>query len=319
MMSSGRSVHIMSVSKADNAPGGCLGDDQGKESAVNIAIFSDVHGRILLAFLLCARWMEETGERIDAILQAGDLGAYPNEAGMDRATLRHGQRDATEFGFSTDFAAYQEDVARALERTSCPLIFVRGNHEDHTWLDALERQADEALYPVDVYQRVYCLKTGQPYTLRSGDESLVVLGIGRVGAPVGTKDVTKPKYLQDYERERIYNLEALTLDVLLTHDEPLHARQPHLGLEEIRLALDASKPVYHFYGHTEQPFEERLDRNGVTRSLRLADLSWQHGSEGRLPPGVMGMLRWRNRDDHTFEVVDAPWLDDYRIWNWRHM
>lgn len=41
---------------------------------MNIAVFADVHGRILLAFKLCARWEKETGEQIDLILQAGDMG-----------------------------------------------------------------------------------------------------------------------------------------------------------------------------------------------------------------------------------------------------
>jgi hypothetical protein len=132
---------------------------------MNIAVFSDLHGRILLCFLLCVRWQQETGERIDAISQAGDLDAYPSEAGMDRATIRFGRRDPTEFGFATDFASYHEEVARALTRTQCPLIFVRGNHEDHHWLDTLERQSDDAVFPVDVYRRVWCLKTGVPYTV----------------------------------------------------------------------------------------------------------------------------------------------------------
>ena len=284
---------------------------------MNIAVFADLHGRILLCFLLCARWEQETGERIEAILQAGDLGAYPSEVGMDRATLRHGRLDATEFGFATDFTSYREDVARVLARTRCPLLFVRGNHEDHLWLDTLERHSDEALIPIDVYRRIYCLKTGLPYTLQSGAESLVVLGIGRVGPPIGETEVTKPKYLQDYEMERLYGLGELSLDVLLTHDVPLHGIEPHPGMEEIRLLLDAYTPRYHFYGHTEEPFQERLDRNGVTRSCRLADLSWREGTQGRLPPGVMGLLRWRGRNDNAFEVVNAPWLDEYRVSNWR--
>jgi hypothetical protein len=286
-------------------------------SEMNIAVFADLHGRILLCFLLCARWEQETGERIDAVLQAGDLGAYPSAAGMDRATLRHGRRDTTEFGFATDFTSAHEDVARVLARTRCPLLFVRGNHEDHVWLDTLERQADGPLFPIDAYRRVLCLKTGIPYTLGAGAESLVVLGIGRVGLPSGELEVAKPKYLQDYERERLYGLGEVALDVLLTHDVPLHGTEPHPGMEAIRLLLDVYTPRYHFYGHTEEPFQERLDRNGVTRSCRMADLSWHHGTQGRLPPGVMGLVRWRGRNDSRFEVVGAPWLDDYRVWNWR--
>lgn len=288
---------------------------------MNIAVFADLHGRILLCFLLCARWQQETGERIDAILQAGDLGAYPSEAGMDRATIRHGHLDATEFGFATDFTDYHEDVARALARTACPLIFVRGNHEDHSWLDRLERQSnlDDPLFPIDAYRRVFCLKTSMPYTLRTEAASLVVLGIGRIGAPIGESEA-KPKYLQDYEMERLYALDTRALDVLLTHDVPPDSGERSYGMEEIRLVLDAHKPRYHFYGHTEGPFQQRLDSNGITTACRMADLSWQHGTEGRLPPGAMGMLRWQSRSETTFEAVDAPWQDDYRIWNWRtHM
>lgn len=289
---------------------------------MNIAVFADLHGRILLCFLLCARWEQETGEYIDAIFQAGDLGAYPSEAGMDRATVRHGRHDATEFGFAADFASYHEDITHALERTRFPLIFVRGNHEDHAWLDALERQSDEheALFPIDAYKRIFCLKTGIPYTIRSGDESLVMLGIGRVCPPTGEPNAGKPKYIQEYELERLYGLNTHALDVLLTHDVPPTGAGLRPGMEEIRLILDADKPRYHFYGHTEEPFQERLDRNGITISCRMADLNWHHGTQGRLPPGVMGILRWRSRDGSAFEVVDAPWLDEYRIWNWRsHM
>ena len=288
---------------------------------MNIAVFSDTHGRILLAFLLCARWERETGERIDAILQAGDLGAYPTAQGMDRATIQHARRDPAELGFSTDFTTYREDVARALERTQCPLIFVRGNHEDHAWLDQLEQQSDGPLFPVDDYQRIHCLKTGIPFTLRASDgsgESLMLLGIGRVGPPIGASDPRKPKYIQEYEEERLYNLGSLSLDVLLTHDVPLHSVKPYSGMDEIRLILDAYKPRYHFYGHTEEPYCEHLDSNGVTTSCRLADLNWQDEiTRGRLSPDVMGILRWRGPGSATFEPVRAPWLDDYNAWNWQ--
>ncbi len=37
---------------------------------MNIAVFSDVHGRILLCFALCARWERETGERVELTVQA---------------------------------------------------------------------------------------------------------------------------------------------------------------------------------------------------------------------------------------------------------
>src|SRR5215469_263157 len=104
---------------------------------MNIAVFADVHGRLLLAFKLCARWQHETGEKIDLILQAGDLGAFPEMSRLDRATIKYAERDATELGFMQHFLHHDPQVARILDQTCCPMIFVRGNHEDHIWLDKL--------------------------------------------------------------------------------------------------------------------------------------------------------------------------------------
>src|SRR5262249_408472 len=154
---------------------------------MNIAIFADVHGRVLLCFKLCERWERETGGTIDLVLQAGDLGVFPDVSKLDKATIRHAQDDPSELGFAGDFAAYKPDVASVLANTRFPVIFVRGNHEDHEWLDALEKQSDQPVFPIDPYKRIYCLKTGVPYTFTSNGESISVLGIGRVAPPVGEK------------------------------------------------------------------------------------------------------------------------------------
>ncbi len=284
---------------------------------MNIAVFSDVHGRILLAFALCARWERETGERIDLILQAGDLGAYPDGQRLDRATIKHAKADPEELGFLTHFIERKPEVTAILDSTDCPMIFVRGNHEDHFWLDALEGEASEPIFSVDAYNRIFCLKTGVPYTATAGADAVSLLGIGRVGQPLGAQ--AKPRYLQPDESERLYSLGSSRPDILLTHDVPLDAPGGR-GMEEIRLILDACAPRYYFYGHTEEPYQQHLDRNGVTTAIRMADLNWEHGARrGLLPPGVIGMLRWHDRDDDRFEVVDAPWLDEYSAWTWRRI
>lgn len=286
---------------------------------MNIAVFSDLHGRVLLAFALCARWQRETGEQLTAILQAGDLGAYPDASRLDRATLRHAQRDPDELGFMRDFAEPRDDVASQLRQTTCPMIFVRGNHEDHDWLDRLERQATEPLFPIDPYQRIYCLRTGMPYTLADDGSELTVLGIGRTASPPNPNKWHKGKYAQPYELERLKHLRLQQLDILLTHDvPPTHLNARSQGMEAIRQALDTYQPTYHFYGHTEEPYMRELDRNGVTTAIRMADLIWDRTLPGApIASGAMGMLRWQSRHDHTFEVVDAPWLSDYSADAWR--
>jgi len=290
---------------------------------MNIAVFADLHGRLLLAFKLCARWQRETGENIDLILQAGDLGAYPAMEGLDRATRKYAERDPTELGFMQHFCTYDPHVSAILAQTNCPMIFVRGNHEDHIWLDALEQQHAGTIFPIDAYQRVYNLKTGLPWTFQHANEQITILGIGRIGAPPGEEDPQQGRYIQPYEKERFAQREKTAIDVLLTH----HSRTDFVilergikikastGMQEINTALDEDQPAYHFFGHYGGPAQVRTDTNGVTRSVKLADLHWAYRSP-QLEEGSMGLLRWHNRKQHSFEVLDAPWLKEYTARTW---
>jgi Icc-related predicted phosphoesterase len=290
---------------------------------MNIAIFADVHGRVLLAFKLCARWQRETGEQIDLILQAGDLGAYPEMERLDRATRRYAERDPTELGFMEYFIKEKSEIASLLAQTSCPMIFVRGNHEDHAWLDELERQSTGPIFPIDIYRRVYNLKTGIPWTFQHNHEQITLLGIGRISPPEGELDRAQGKYIQPYESQRAYEARMPAADILLTH----HSRTDFVilehgvkikastGMKEIEHILDQERPVYHFYGHYGGPPQIRTDANGATLSVKLADLHWERGGS-TLEPGSMGLLRWHNRDEHSFEIVNAPWLKEYTAATW---
>lgn len=293
---------------------------------MNIATFADLHGRLLLAFKLCARWQRETGEQIDLILQAGDLGAYPAKERLDRATRRYAERDPTELGFMQHFRQHDPAVDTILAETHCPMIFVRGNHEDHIWLDELELQSEGTIFPVDAYQRVYNLKTGLPWTFQKDNEQIAVLGIGRIGAVPEEVDTQQGKYIQSYESERIHALKETPIDVLLTH----HSRTDFVilergvkiktctGMQEIGAILDKDQPPYHFFGHYGGPPQVRPDSNGATLSVKLADLHWERGGT-QLEEGSMGLLRWHNREEHTFEVLEHPWLKEYNSNTWMYI
>lgn len=286
---------------------------------MNIAVFADVHGRITLCFKLCARWEKETGQKIDLMLQAGDLGVFPDMSRLDKATIRFAQKDPTELGFFNDFLHERSEIASILNQTSGPMIFVRGNHEDHAWLDTLEQRADGPLFPVDAYQRLYCLKSGVPYTFSRGAETLTLLGIGRIAPPVGVQE-SRPRYIQPYELERLYRLEDGSPDVLLTHDSARGDIFPDSGIAEIRLILDRYQPAYHFFGHYGGPCRAYTDRNGKTLACKLADLEWDRMDGGKsIEAGAMGMLRWNNTDEHTFEMIDQPWLKEYNAFTWKYL
>jgi Icc-related predicted phosphoesterase len=290
---------------------------------MHIAVFADLHGRLLLAFKLCARWQQETGERIDLILQAGDLGAFPSRERLDRATRAYAERDPSELGFLEHFSSYNSEVAAQLARTSCPLVFVRGNHEDHSWLDELERQHAGALFPVDAYQRVFNLKTGLPWTFHLQGEDLRVLGIGRIAPPADSEDPQQARYIQQDESARVCKLGDVPIDVLLTH----HARPDFVlleragqtrtgsGMPEVAHILERQRPACHFFGHYGGPPQVRTDANGVTLSVKLADLHWERGGSA-LEAGSMGLLHWHSRAQYTFEVLDTPWLKEYTAWTW---
>jgi len=284
---------------------------------MNIAIFADVHGRVLLAFKLAARWEHERGEKIDLILQAGDLGAYPDINQLDRATIKHAKNDPTELGFSQYFVDYDADVAETLEQTSANMLFVRGNHEDHDWLDKLEQQHDGAIFPVDVYQRVWCMKSGMPHQFKSGNETINILGIGRIAALPGEQDKSKSKYIQPYEARHINRIKHQKIDLLLTHDTALNFVTVNYGMEEIRLILDIFKPEYHFHGHTEAEFNQQTDSNRHTQVIKLSDLHWNKSKA--VEQGSMGILHWENDRKHQFEVISDNWFWEYTSQTWEHI
>ncbi len=298
---------------------GWRGRFQQERKNVNIAVFADIHGRISLCFKLCARWEKETGQKLDLILQAGDLGVFPDRARLDKATIRFAQKDPTELGFLNDFLHERPEIASLLSQTTCKMIFVRGNHEDHLWLDALERRADAPIFPVDAYQRLYCLKSGVPYIFSLGAETITLLGIGRIAPPVGVRE-SKPRYIQPYELERLYRLENIAPDVLLTHDSAKGVMFPDAGMDEIRLVLDRYQPTYHFFGHYGGPCRQTIDSNGKTIACKLADLEWDRTDRGKvIESGAMGLLRWQNKDEHTFEIIDQPWFKEYNAFTWQHL
>jgi Icc-related predicted phosphoesterase len=283
---------------------------------MNIAVFADTHGRVALAFELVARWQQATGEHIDLILQAGDLGAFPNLERLDKATLKHAKRDPTELDFAKHFTAIRPGVRTMLEQTDCPMIFVRGNHEDHAWLDELESQAEGPTFSIDPYNRVHCLKTGVPWSFSSGGQTIRVLGVGRISTVAGQPASTKAKFIQPHELERLNKYEG-EFDVLLTHDSARDFVTPGFGMPALRELLDQHQPAYHLHGHTGESCRVCLDSNGVTQSIKLTDLEWDAQRGNTLSAGSMGILRW-NPPEHQFEVVNASWLLEYNLGRWKH-
>lgn len=266
-----------------------------------IAVFSDVHGRILQCFKLCESWENENNEKIDLILQAGDLGIFPNLERLDKATKKYAMKDEEEIGFYHDFYQNPECAEGVLKKPGCNLVFVRGNHEDHDFLDFLEAKHIDAIFPVDPYNRIFCLKSGLVYTFSNGYEKIRILGIGRIGE-IKKRKPPYNKYIQEFERQRILSLRE-DFDILLTHDSAKDFVTQGFGMEEINIVLENFKPIYHFHGHTGEDFNVKYF--GSTTVVKVSDLTKKKRKGHRiLNRRCMAILRWKDRENHSLEIAN---------------
>lgn len=295
---------------------------------MKIAIFADLHGRILLCFKLVERLQRERNISVDLMLQCGDVGIFPNLQTLDKATIKHAKVDPTELGFHRYFVEPQPEVTALLEKLTGDMVCVRGNHEDHDFLNQLEIQTQAPRFSVDCYQRIFVCKTGELQVfpldaMTNQKENLNIVGIGRVGLPSHKNSGDNQKYIQPYERTALAQLTKHPIinqegvDILITHDSPLDFVMPGWGMQDIRDFLMYHQPSYHFFGHTGTPYHLQLFDNKVTQSCKIAELSWE--KNGLLPKGCMVLINWQNRFEHQIEVIDDDWLKEYTRTDWKYV
>ncbi|NLR68157.1 serine/threonine protein phosphatase [Chitinophaga varians] len=281
---------------------------------MRLAIFADVHGKLLLPFKLVDLYQQQTGKKIDFILQCGDMGAYPDIHNLDKATLKHARQNRDELGFHDDFIREQPAVRQLLDRLNIDMICVRGNHEDHDFLDKLE-QANTALprFPIDIYHRVFVCRSGVKQELRKEQEVIYLAGIGRIGDAKGRTD---KRFIQEYEQREVKRLLKSSghLDILLTHDKD-DSSQRGYGMRAIREVLDHVPVLYHFYGHTGEPFRQEADTNGITQSVKVSELEF--GPSGILPEGCMLIIEHQSEGFSALEVVSQRLTNQLTQYNWK--
>lgn len=280
---------------------------------MRIAVFSDIHGKILLPFKLVDLFQKETGKKIDLILQCGDIGAYPDIDNLDKATIKHAQHDRDELGFHDDFTKENQSIKLFLDTLNVDMICVRGNHEDHVFLDNLEKENCQSnLFPIDAYGRVFVCKSGLRQELQLENEVLTFVGIGRIGDRKGRSE---KRFIQDYERKEVNKLLKTkeTFDVLITHDKA-GGGQTDYGMTEIREVLDNVIFHYHFYGHTGEPFTQEIDCNGITQSIKIKELEFNQS--GILENGAMVILT-KEDGELSIEIVDQKITNKLTKYSWK--
>ncbi|OLT13680.1 hypothetical protein BJF79_20055 [Actinomadura sp. CNU-125] len=120
---------------------------------MRVAFVGDVHGCVLHALGAAALLAEARG-RLDAVVQVGDLGAFPSVERWDEASRRFGGDHPAQHDFFRlldPSPRLAEGVRLALTRVP-PVVFVSGNHEDHEWLAGREGAVD----PLGAFVHVPC-------------------------------------------------------------------------------------------------------------------------------------------------------------------
>ena len=283
---------------------------------MKIALFADIHGKVLLPFKLVDLYQRTTGQKIDLILQCGDIGAFFDLENLDKATIKHAKYDRDELGFYDDFVVENTTIRTFLDQLGVDMICVRGNHEEQEQLDVLEAQySDSSCFPIDVYRRVWVCKTGveQYYENRKG-EPLSFVGVGRIG---DRKNRTDSRFIQPYEKQAIQRLikKSPNIDLLLTHDKE-HDSARDYGMAEIRSVLDSLLIRHYFYGHTGEPYSTQLDENGITYSTKIKELEFDRN--GILPIGCMLILNKIDEDTFELEVVSQQVTNQLAKHNWKY-
>lgn len=284
---------------------------------LRLAVFADIHGKFLLPFKLVDYYQQVSGKMVDWILQCGDMGAFPHKEKMDKATLRHARQDPDELGFMRDFYKENIKIRQFLQKLDINMLCVRGNHEDHEFLDEIESVSEQGSYPIDAYQRVYVCKTGMPIVLtgRQTDnkhEQCSLVGVGRIGDRKGRNHSI---FIQEYERKALSKLKnnALEFDILLTHDKPSESNRGY-GSIEIADLLNHIAFGYHFYGHTGEPYHHQIADNGITKSIKIAELEFNR--QGKLSEGCMLIVEKHN-DSWNVEAVPLYQIIHFMKGSWQ--
>jgi Icc-related predicted phosphoesterase len=268
---------------------------------MNILIISDLHGKLLLPFVAVKILELNKGVKVDYILQCGDVGIFPDLLKLDRATLKHSNTDSLELGFSKYFMKPDPKIINLLDSVGCPMICVRGNHEDHLYLNQLEKMSNNSYFPVDCYNKIFIMKSGEVFSLDRDGEHIKILGIGRIGSADNKKS---QRYIQDYERFRLNQIsDSEQIDILITHDSALDFITHGFGMIEIREVLDRFEPLYHFFGHTGTHYKKFIDDNGFTTSFKINEMRIMENKS--LCTGSMLLLKWINYEDNKVEIINA--------------
>lgn len=290
------------------------------------AIFGDIHGRVALMYTLAALYEEHTGHVLDAILQVGDMGAFPDHTRLDSATRSHAKRDPDELAFR-EFVFPTPEGERYLAPEHAPeTLFIRGNHEDFEYLGRFGHPT-----PLDPWGKLVYLPDGTTQNVGG----VCIAGFGGI-APVRPESEPRKRGRQARDKRRKATRKAANdprryaaedalrafrdadaIDILLTHDGPRCPDFPRGAAIQAALA-ERVQPRVHAFGHHHAVVHGTGP--GESLLIGLDHLDWERGS-GKLVDASWGILEIDPEQAH-FDVATRerwPWLEPLSRHTYRYV
>jgi hypothetical protein len=270
---------------------------------LRVGLLGDLHGRVLHGLAILLEWQRRSGRRLDLALQVGDLGlpTEPDPATLDPAARRYWEADPSEGDLARLLRAAgrrADNLRRARERLSGPVLFLRGNHEDFGWLAGLP--TDAAADPFDLF------RYAPDGTLLELD-GLRIACLGGVEEQRDAAEIDWPAY------ERLSALGPGRVDLLVTHEGPYGTsvgfRGDVHGSAAISRLVERLGPRWHVAGHAHVLHGPR--RFGPTVYLGVdcvvASPVWEPEKTG-LQPGCLAVL---DTETAALEPVLDGWLTGF--------
>jgi len=197
-----------------------------EKDSFKIGVLGDLHGHITKGLEKMQKWEKFSNQKLDAIVQIGDLGVFNEHTALDKTTLELSEKDPDELGFKDYYlqsnkADHFFGNKGVLKNT--PFYFCLGNHDDPEVMEYTNQPC--------FYKNIKFMPNGELIKLIKKKKSI---NIGALGHNHASNNINK------LSREK--------LDILLTHQPPKSLINPR-GDRKTGDFINNFSPTYTFFGH----------------------------------------------------------------------
>jgi Icc-related predicted phosphoesterase len=272
---------------------------------MKIAFIGDIHGRIFHTLAVLDYWQIRNNCKFDAIIQVGDLGAYPNP---DEEMLKSKfvLQDPTELDFSRFIYAdenLQKNLQFIRQRFQCSIWFIRGNHEDFAWLEEVSAKSGETISSIDPFDLLQYVSDG----------AIIDVGNSKVAFLGGIEtEITDERSFNEKAYSKLIDFKPGEVDILVTHDAPYGVgdgfKGEIQGSRKITELIETIQPRYLIAGHYHHMNGPRVYGKTTYMGLNILIPPIKKDKLGRVQQGSIGIL---DTEEDRVDFVTDDWLSKF--------